>query len=542
MKALSRLLLICFLTCPVFADGIVWVETPKNYLGIFADRSTPSSPPREFFSMSTLYLKDKLIVHVGHDLINQNYVVMPSPNIVKIEEINSDSRRVTIQQYFPELEEKILTHYKIPMNNLHFLYLRTYEIYDQDGNLVDKITNPPGIQFRPPQFYSFIVGKKTKMLNFVFGFVGRTGWSNSGLSADIQGIYRDLREIGVDRDSSIKIEIDASTGVKGFEVLTSNENRRVGQILSDFQHIVVWGRMAQKDELISQIIDLKNFEQVHIDLANGVEDLKNYPHIFGDPVNPKFVNAIKKLSVAKLSEKDMSNDKSGSAKLGLFDFFSAEGSGSNKSTSRMKDTVNFDMEGEFYVPKSLNFVVRTNDSFELLKNLVFQAYDDLEESIFLLGTGVSLDEPLPLPPPPVVVTPPAPVPVIKAVPKFIFNYFGDEDVSQCTGGHYGMQTANFGQWTSEIRIDTDHRHGGCLQQFAIYDPDQVLNGLHVYVEFFPDGDGGQCNYPGRREIPIVNSQGLNTANWTVWSTPYRIDADSRAGLSSKDLFISRLEF
>jgi hypothetical protein len=390
MKAVLSLLWL--LATPLFANDVYWIEpqeTPE--VESMDNLPTPSSPPREFFSMNTLYLRDKIIVHIGHDLINQSYVVLPSPNITKIEVLKEDRRRVTIQQYFPDLQEKILSNYNITANKLHFLYIKGYEIYDQDGVLIEKITIPQGVQYRPPQFYTFEVSKNVKMLSFVFGFVGRTAWSDSGLSSDLQGLYRDLRDIGVDRDSSLKIDITPSSGVKAYEILTSQENQKLGQMLSDFQHIVAWGRMGQKEELINKIVDLRNFETVHIDLAKGVEDLKKYPHIFGDPLDPKFQTVIKKMSSEKLTEKEHSSEKSATAKLGIGSMFSGEGGASKKKTSRMKDLVKFELEGELYVPKSLHFVVRTNDSFELMKTLVFQAYDHLEESYFRLGTGVSLN-------------------------------------------------------------------------------------------------------------------------------------------------------
>ncbi len=391
MKALLALSLLWLSTSPLLANDMYWIEpTPEDIEGLSTDLPTPSSPPREFFSMNTLYLRNKIIVHIGHDLINQSYVVLPSPNIMKVERLNADHRRITVQQYFPDLQEKILSNYSIAANKLHFLYIKNYEIYDQDGVLLEKITIPPGIQYRPPQFYSFEVGKNVKMLSFVFGFVGRTAWSDSGISSDLQGIYRDLREIGVDRASSLKIDIAPGVGVKTYEILTSKENQKLGQILSDFQHIVAWGRMTQKDDLISKIIDLKSFDTVHIDLAKGVEDLKKYPHIFGDPLDPKFQTIIKKLSSEKLTDKEFTSDKSATVKLGIGKLFSGEGGGSSKKSSRMKEVIKFDIEGDLYVPKSLDFVVRTNDSFDLMKTLVFQAYDHLEESYFRLGTGVSL--------------------------------------------------------------------------------------------------------------------------------------------------------
>lgn len=388
MRRLLTFVLMWFCSSTLQANDMYWLEPDGNAEG--ANAETPSSPPREFFSLNTIYLRNKLIVHVGHDLINQSYVMMPSPNIMRIEKLPNERRRVTIQQYFPDAHEKIMSNFNIGANKLQYLYIKTYDIYDQDGNLVESIKIPPGIQYRPPQFYNFEVAKSVKMLSFVFGFTGRTAWAQSGMSSDLQGLYRDLRDLGVDRDSELKIDINPGTGLKAAEVLTSQENRKIGQILSDFQHIVAWGRMAQKEDLISKITDLKNFETVHIDLAKGVEDLKKYPHIFGDPLNPKYQNLIKKMSSEKLTEKEHSSEHTSSAKLGIGKLFSGEGGNTTKKTSRFKEMIKFDIEGDMYVPKSLDFVIRTNDSFDMIKTLVFQAYDQLEEANFRLGTGVSL--------------------------------------------------------------------------------------------------------------------------------------------------------
>jgi len=389
MKALRALSFLWLCTFPLLANDMHWVEDVD--LNIEAGNlPTPSSPPKEFFSLNTLYLRNKVIVHVGHDLINQDYVVMPSPNILRIEKLPNDRRRVVIQQYFPELHEKVLSTYNITANKLHFLYIKTYEIYDQNGNLLETLRIPDGVQYRPPQYYTLEVEKSVKTLSFIFGFTGRTAWSDSGISSDLQGIYKDLRLIGVDRASALKIDINAASGIKAVEVLTSRENQKLGQILSDFQHVIAWGRMAQKEDLINKIADLRNFDTVHIDLAKGAEDLKKYPHIFGDPLNPKFQNLIKKMSSEKLSEKEYSSEFSASAKLGLGSFFSAEGGGSSKQHSRLKEMVKFDIEGEMYIPKSLDFIIRTNDSFDLIKTLVFQAYDHLEEAYYRIGSGVSL--------------------------------------------------------------------------------------------------------------------------------------------------------
>lgn len=106
-------------------------------------------------------------------------------------------------------------------------------------------------------------------------------------------------------------------------------------------------------------------------------------------------------------------------------------------------------------------------------------------------------------------------------PVLLMNFYGDDDVSQCNALAYGVQAVQFGQSTSPIVIDTDNRRGGCIQQFAILDPGNLLAGLKVKIKFVPDGDR-QCDNPGEREIPIRRDV-------IQWSSGYRIDTDNRRG-------------
>lgn len=103
---------------------------------------------------------------------------------------------------------------------------------------------------------------------------------------------------------------------------------------------------------------------------------------------------------------------------------------------------------------------------------------------------------------------------------FFQNFYADGDAGQCNGGAYGTHAAPLGQWTPAMRLDTDNRGGGCYQQFSIFDPSGLLNGLLVVVDFYPDGDR-QCDFPGPRYIPVGPS--------LHWSSPYRIDTDNRSG-------------
>lgn len=396
------LLSLIALQSVAYADAMKWIDLQDKNSKIHfntgktavADSHKPVPPPREYFSLNTLYLGNRILINIGHDLINQNYVVMPSPNIQKLEKVG-DKQRITIQQYFPNSESKILSSYNITPDKLSYLYLTGYEIYDQSGQLVDRIVIPDGIQYRPPQFYTFEVPNTVKTLSFVFTFDGRTAWSDTGVNTDLQGLYRNLVEIGVNRDNRIHLEVNAGNELKTYEILTSYENQKLQKILSEFQHIIVWGRIAKKEDLINKILDLKKFEEINLDLRKGIESLEKYPLIFGDPLDPKWKSVINHISSERLTEKEMNSEDSFSAKLGLEDFFSFGADSSGKTSSRLKDMVKFDMQGSIYIPTSLHFATRINDSFELLKNLVFQAYDQLEETSFHLGVGLSLDQSVP---------------------------------------------------------------------------------------------------------------------------------------------------
>jgi hypothetical protein len=111
----------------------------------------------------------------------------------------------------------------------------------------------------------------------------------------------------------------------------------------------------------------------------------------------------------------------------------------------------------------------------------------------------------------------------QATPLFGQSFLADGDAGQCNGAFMGTDFVNFGEFTKEIRIDTDDRPGGCLQSFAIVDTNNVLAGLKLGVNFFPDGQG-QCDNPGPRTIPI-NKQVAGAQ----FSPAYRIDTGSRPG-------------
>src|SRR5205085_6475486 len=94
---------------------------------------------------------------------------------------------------------------------------------------------------------------------------------------------------------------------------------------------------------------------------------------------------------------------------------------------------------------------------------------------------------------------------------------------------YGDIAAPLGEWTPTVRIDTDRRSGGCVQQFALKDPTHALDGLSLWVTF--TGPSDQCGAPSVQLIPI-------TADGSAWTKPYRIDADSRPGFCEQTFRMS----
>jgi|GEM_PF-3108726 len=108
-------------------------------------------------------------------------------------------------------------------------------------------------------------------------------------------------------------------------------------------------------------------------------------------------------------------------------------------------------------------------------------------------------------------------------PYFIHKFESDGgDAGQCSYLHSGVDFAPLGDWTRRIRIDTDNRSGGCLQQFAIVDPTGLLDEIELYVGF--EGAEGQCHEQGWRKIPKNRS-----IHDIEWSWPIGIDADNRPG-------------
>jgi hypothetical protein len=119
---------------------------------------------------------------------------------------------------------------------------------------------------------------------------------------------------------------------------------------------------------------------------------------------------------------------------------------------------------------------------------------------------------------------------------FLQRFVADEDNGQCGFGQSLFKTP-FGLWSAPIYINTDGRPGGCLQSFAIVDPDDELAGWSLKIDFDFYGTERQCDITGYREVPRSQS-----AEEAVWTKPYRIDTDEREGGCSLEFSIQgRLE-
>ncbi len=103
---------------------------------------------------------------------------------------------------------------------------------------------------------------------------------------------------------------------------------------------------------------------------------------------------------------------------------------------------------------------------------------------------------------------------------------------QC-GSKTGEFETAFGVRSEAIKFDTDNREGGCRYRLAIVDPDGVLaaRGWQLKIVFTPQGDIGQCKYPGPRDVPVVRTAAEVAQVWQQgpWANPIIVDTDDRVG-------------
>ena len=391
MKTIISVLLLCwssfaFSSEPLTAEAIDQLASSEST----SEGGHAISPPKEYFSVATISFRNRYLVQVGQDLINQNVVVMPSPNLIKTEKLPGQKRRLTFQQYFPDSESHILTHFNIIPKQLHYLYINSYKVFDQSGNLLDQIQVPAGALVRAPQYYSLDVDEKVKSLSFVFGFSARTAWVDSGITSDLHSIFKKLQNVEVDRDAKLFLKVNAESGVETWEAFTSEESQKIDEILHEIQFTLVWGTMAGKEAILDKLLALQDFKSVNVDFNNAVESMRRYPQLFKDPDSPETKNIIKHIKSHKLTESEYTSEKSNSTKLGLDKVFSFGNDNSSKATTRLKKMVEFEFDGQFYVPRALNVSLRANNSLTQAKEVVFHVVNNFKEADYLLGSVVSL--------------------------------------------------------------------------------------------------------------------------------------------------------
>ncbi|MER7766897.1 hypothetical protein [Kitasatospora sp. NPDC096140] len=134
-----------------------------------------------------------------------------------------------------------------------------------------------------------------------------------------------------------------------------------------------------------------------------------------------------------------------------------------------------------------------------------------------------------------------PAPTAHAVPRqpgavaFGIRFDPDGDPAQC-GGRQGDQWHVSGEWSDEIRLDTDDRPGGCRLAFGMFDPQNVLGSVSVrYAWQSAPGTGpGQCGNQGDYRIPTSTTD-------RTFGPAIRIDTDSRPGGCTLTFLVSNTE-
>ncbi|MFD5746362.1 hypothetical protein [Streptomyces sp. NPDC127033] len=112
---------------------------------------------------------------------------------------------------------------------------------------------------------------------------------------------------------------------------------------------------------------------------------------------------------------------------------------------------------------------------------------------------------------------------LSAEPQIGIQFNADGDAGQC-GGRTGEQWAASPDWTQAIRFDTDSRPGGCQLAFGVYDPDRTLTGSSISYSLRPSDGGVASQCGGNQDIysmPILPIP--------VFGQPVRVDTDGQPG-------------
>ena len=394
MKFLSRLGLLVYCS-QVIAAPLHMDLTNRGSPDLLAIDSQPAveAPPREFFAVGGFHLDANTFINVGHDVINNTYVILPSPNIVDVDiDLTGLTKTVRVQLYFEAAEQAIAERYNVTPNQIRYLFVSRFAVQDLSRGRIFTVPIAPGASYRPPQFVDLKVGITSQQVSFDFDFVGRGSWSESGVSSEVSAIARDLRDLNVDSNARLVINAQPGAGVEAFEAYTSRENSELERVIQSLSNVIVWGDMSDKDRILDKLLSLQDYQRIHLDLTEGIAQLAKYPELFGSPPSAEWVSVINKLASSKLTEKEWEEETSGNGKIGVTGLFGIEGGGSSRKKERFKQMITFDVEGEFYVPRSMDFVIRSHSSYSILQSLVFQTFRSLKEARYQISLGLFLPD------------------------------------------------------------------------------------------------------------------------------------------------------
>jgi len=108
--------------------------------------------------------------------------------------------------------------------------------------------------------------------------------------------------------------------------------------------------------------------------------------------------------------------------------------------------------------------------------------------------------------------------------KLAHWFQADGDDTQCEG-QWGPQFAEINNFTPDVRVNTDNRSGGCFQRFSVIDPNDLLAGLDIRMEFGPVGaDTGECESTFGIPATIKLTRVKDVPGWTA---QIRINTDDR---------------
>jgi hypothetical protein len=346
-----------------------------------------NSVPREYFSMLLMNMND-YPVQVGHDEINNHYVILPSPKILQLNAHGPDKKFVIMSLYPQGVAEFVKT--KFPSQTVNHLFVETLTIYNEKQEIMKQMMIPEGVSVLPPQYLEFYVPMDTTDLTLVYTFVGRSGWSDFGAATDAKGLYEEIRKLNINSNSKLTIDIQEESGhVEGFEAYTADENNVIERSQSFFQSFVLWGEIP--DRIFKLLEDLRYKQNINIDFNQIVESLNKYPELFTDMT--KWQTVLTNMSKEHYTESELGDKFSASVDFSLGSLFGFKGEGSTERIERSKKMMKLNLEGQIYIPKGINFVLRKKHTMDFLQGALIRSYKELSEKKFKLGSSIPLSMP-----------------------------------------------------------------------------------------------------------------------------------------------------